>query len=163
MCLLDVEQVCLIVLVLCCDKVFGVIYDFIGVDIDIDVLYQGYLCGICCNQGQVLCNYEVLEICWVDGVWEVCCDVGSYCVVVLVNVVGVWCDVIVGLVGVCLLGLQFKCCLVFIFVLLLGIDCYDWLMLVSFDEFFYLKLDVGMLFGLLVNVDLVEVYDVQFE
>lgn len=31
------------------------------------------------------------------------------------------------------------------------------------DEFFYIKLDVGLLLGLLVNVDLVGLYDVQVE
>ncbi|MDH0098816.1 FAD-binding oxidoreductase, partial [Pseudomonas sp. GD04158] len=60
--LLDADQACALVPVLCRDKVQGALFDPSAADIDTDALHQGYLRGIRQQGGEIHNDREVLRI-----------------------------------------------------------------------------------------------------
>ncbi|MGH8355311.1 MAG: NAD(P)/FAD-dependent oxidoreductase [Pseudomonas sp.] len=161
--LLSAEQACAMLPVLRRDKVFGALYDPSAADIDTDALHQGYLRGIRRNDGQILCDSEVIGLERHEQAWEVRTASQTYRAPVLINAAGGWCDKLAELAGVPPLGLQPKRRAAFIFAPPPGLDTHRWPMLVSLDESFYMKPDAGMLLGSPANADPVEPHDVQPE
>ncbi|CAB5525219.1 Monomeric sarcosine oxidase [Pseudomonas putida] len=162
--LLDADQACARLPVLCRDKVHGALYDPSASDIDTDALHQGYLRGIRRQQGEVRSDCEVQRVERdAQGLWQVHTNQGSFSAPVLINAAGAWADHIGVLAGARPLGLQPKRRAAFIFAAPEGVDCHHWPMLVSLDESFYMKPDAGMLLGSPANADPVEPHDVQPE
>lgn len=162
--LLDADQACARLPVLCRDKVHGALYDPSASDIDTDALHQGYLRGIRRQQGEVRSDCEVQRVERdAQGLWQVHTNQGSFSAPVLINAAGAWADHIGVLAGARPLGLQPKRRAAFIFAAPEGVDCHNWPMLVSLDESFYMKPDAGMLLGSPANADPVEPHDVQPE
>ena len=77
--LLDADQACARLPVLCRDKVHGALYDPSASDIDTDALHQGYLRGIRRQQGEVRSDCEVQRVERdAQGLWQVHTNQGSF-------------------------------------------------------------------------------------
>lgn len=161
--LLDADQACALVPVLCRDKVQGALFDPSAADIDTDALHQGYLRGIRQQGGEIHNDREVLRIARDGDAWLVDCGAEQYRAPVLVNAAGAWCDELARLAGVAPIGLVPKRRAAFTFHGPEGVDCHAWPCVVDLHEAFYFKPDAGQLLGSPANADPVAPHDVQPE
>jgi D-arginine dehydrogenase len=148
------------------DSVIGGVLEPDAMDIDVDILLQGYLRGARRSGVRIECGVEAISIGRVGGSgsdWLVSDGQRSWRAPVLINAAGAWADVVASRAGVEPIGLQPKRRSAFLFPSPEGIDARRWPALVAADESFYIKPDAGSLLGSPANADPVDPHDVVAE
>jgi D-arginine dehydrogenase len=148
------------------DSVIGGVMEPDAMDIDVDVLLQGYLRGARRHGARVECGFEAISIGRVAGSgsdWTVSDGRRCWRAPVLINAAGAWADVVALRAGVEPIGLQPKRRSAFLFAPPDGIDARQWPALVAADESFYIKPDAAALLGSPANADPVDPHDVVAE
>lgn len=159
----DAARACDMVPVLRREKVLGAVYEPDAVDMDVHSLHNGYLKGVRCRGGVVLCNSEVTALERVAEHWQVRAGGKRHRAAVVINAAGAWCDMVAQLAGARRIGLVPKRRSAFIFAPPPGVDVSRWPMFIGVDESWYVKPDAGMLLGSPANAEPVEPQDVQAE
>jgi D-arginine dehydrogenase len=130
-------------------------------DIDVHALHQGYLRGLRQRGGQVLTNADVTALQREDDVWHVTlADGRALQAKTIANAAGAWADVVAGLAGVPLVGLEPRRRTAFTFAVPDGMDATHWPAVIGIDESFYFKPDAGQLLGSPANADPTHPHDV---
>lgn len=160
---LDAEQARARVPVLRADVVAGGLLEPHAMDIDVDLLLQGYLRGIRQHGGTLECKVDVRSIERTGSDWLVSDGGRSWQAPVLIDAAGAWADELAQRAGVRALGLQPKRRSAFVFAPPAGLDVSAWPVVWAADDSFYMKPDAGMLLGSPANADPVEPHDVVAE
>jgi len=134
-----------------------------AMDIDVDLLLQGYLRGLRRLGGVVECGIDVTEAGREGADWFVSDGRRRWRAPVLIDAAGAWADQLATLAGVAPIGLQPKRRSAFVFQPPDGLDTRSLPAFLAADESFYVKPDAGMLLGSPANADPVEPHDVVAE
>lgn len=159
----DRAQACAQVPVLRPECVAGGLYEPHAMDIDVDLLLQGYLRTMRDHGGILECDVEVREARRSGADWIVSDGRRSWRAPVLVDAAGAWADEFAALAGVAPIGLQPKRRSAFLFAPPDGLDLRTLPMVLGADESFYFKPDAGMVLGSPCNADPVPAHDVVAE
>jgi len=108
-----------------------------AMDIDVDVLHQGYLRGMKARGGQLVVDAEVTGLERKSGLWHVTTSQGVFTAPVVVNAAGAWADVIAGLAGVERVGLVPKRRTIVAYDPPAGLDPRAWPITGAVDESWY--------------------------
>lgn len=108
-----------------------------AMDIDVDVLHQGYLRGLKARGGQLVVDAEVTGLQRRSGQWHVTTSQGVFTAPVVVNAAGAWADVIAGLAGVERVGLVPKRRTIVAYDPPAGLDPRAWPITGAVDESWY--------------------------
>lgn len=149
--------------VLRADVVSGGLFEPDAMDIDVDVLLQGYLRGMRRLGGVIETGAEVSEVHRDGGDWRVSDGRRHWRAPVLIDAAGAWADEFAVLAGVAPIGLQPKRRSAFVFQPPEGLDPRSLPAFLAADESFYVKPDAGMLLGSPANADPVAPHDVVAE
>jgi D-arginine dehydrogenase len=76
-----------------------------AMDVDVDLLHQGFLRGIRANGGEVVASARVRELTRRNGVWRAVTGAGEYAAPSVVNAAGAWADEVAVMAGVRTVGL----------------------------------------------------------
>lgn len=134
-----------------------------AMDMDVDLLLQGFVRGMRRHGGVLETRVEVNEVRREGADWLVSDGKRRWRAGVLVNAVGAWADEFAGLAGVARIGLQPKRRSAFVFQPPEGLDPRSLPAFLAADESFYVKPDAGMLLGSPANADPVVAHDVVAE
>ncbi len=118
-----------------------------ALDIDVNGLHQGFLRQMKAHGGTLVVNAEVEGISRSDGGgdWLVSTRAGEFRAPVIVNAAGAWCDVIAGMAGVSLIGLEPRRRNAVLVNLPDGLDPSSWPLVFGPEPSFYFKPDAGRL------------------
>ncbi len=140
------------------------IIDHDALDIDVDLLLQGFLKAARHSGATVVRNARVTDLDDREGCWEIATGSGDrYRTKTLVNGAGAWADELAGLAGIARVGLQPKRRSAFLFDPPDRVDTSGWPLVVAIDEAWYFKPDAGLLLGSPANADPVPPQDVVAE
>lgn len=138
----------------------GAVHETGAMDLDVHALHQGFLRGLRQAGGEVRCNAELVQACYLDDLWHVELADGSRLRArQLVNAAGAWADRVAGQCGVGKVGLQPCRRSAFTFPGPAQHDFARWPAVIGVDESFYFKPDAGQLLGSPANADPVEPQD----
>lgn len=137
--------------------------DVSAMEMDVDVLYQGYLRNARRHGGEIVCKAETTRIRREGAEWTVETTDDRYHAAVVVDAAGAWADHVAELAGVAPIGLVPKRRAAFTFDAPAGTSIEGWPMVLAADESFYFKPDAGQLLGSPANADPVDAHDVQAE
>jgi len=134
-----------------------------AMDIDVDLLLQGYLRGLRRHGGVIESGVEVREADRDGADWVVSDGRRRWRAPVLIDAAGAWADELALLAGVAPIGLQPMRRSAFVFAPPEGLDLRALPAFLAADESFYVKPDAGMLLGSPANADPVAPHDVVAE
>ena len=137
--------------------------DASAMEMDVDVLYQGFLRNARRHGCEIVCRAQATRIDHEGGVWTVETTNDRYTAPVIVDAAGAWADHVARLAGVETIGLIPKRRAAFTFDAPAGLSIESWPMVLAADESFYIKPDAGQLLGSPANADPVDAHDVQAE
>lgn len=116
-----------------------------AMDIDVDLVHQGFLRGIRTNGGAVVASARVRELARRGGDWRAVTDAGEYAAPTVVNAAGAWADEVAAMAGVRTVGLVPLRRTAFIADPPDGVDVARWPMVADVTETFYFKPESGRL------------------
>ncbi|MEV5704922.1 FAD-binding oxidoreductase [Actinoallomurus sp. NPDC052274] len=116
-----------------------------AMDIDVDLLHQGFLRGVRARGGTVVTGARVRELSRDGGHWRAETDAGVFTAPVVVDAAGAWADEVAALAGVRPLGLTPLRRTAFLADPPDGIDAARWPMVTDVADTFYLKPESGRL------------------
>jgi D-arginine dehydrogenase len=116
-----------------------------AMDIDVDLLHQGFLRGIRARGGTIVTSARVRRLDRRDGVWRATTDAGAFGAPVVVNAAGAWADEVAAIAGVAPVGLTPLRRTALIADLPEGLDASRWPMVADVTETFYFKPESGRL------------------
>lgn len=116
-----------------------------AMDIDVDLLHQGFLRGMRARGGAVVTSAKVRRLERRAGRWHATTDAGEFAAPVVVNAAGAWADEVAALAGVAGAGLTPLRRTAFIADPPEGLDVAGWPMVADVTETFYLKPESGRL------------------
>ncbi len=116
-----------------------------AMDIDVDLLHQGFLRGMRAAGGRVVTGARVRELTRRGGLWRAVTDAGEFAAPVIVNAAGAWADEVAELAGVRKAGLTPLRRTAFIAEPPEGVDVTHWPMVADVTETFYFKPESGKL------------------
>jgi D-arginine dehydrogenase len=145
------------------DVVAGGVFEPDAMDIDVDLLLQGYLRGARRAGASVQCGVAVSAIQSHGEDWIVSDGQRSWRAPVVVDAAGAWADELAALAGVAPIGLQPRRRTAFLFRPPEGLDPRRLPCFIAVDESFYVKPDATMLLGSPANADPVAPHDVVAE
>jgi D-arginine dehydrogenase len=160
---LDAHEARALVPVLRDDVVAGAVFEPDAMDIDVDLLLQGYLRGARRAGGSVECGVAVSAVERHGEDWVVSDGRRSWRAPVIVDAAGAWADVLAALAGVAPIGVQPRRRTAFLFRPPEGLDPGRLPCFIAIDESFYVKPDAAMLLGSPANADPVAPHDVVAE
>lgn len=134
-----------------------------AMNIDVDLLHQGYLRGIRKRGGTVALGHRVDLIERVDGGWRVGAGATQVTAPVLVNAAGAWCDEVAALADIPPIGLVPKRRTAFTFPAPEGVDPVGMPMVIDAAVGFYFKPEAGQFLGSLAEATPMEPQDVRPE
>lgn len=162
--LIDTKTAQSLVPVLKPDAAHSAIIDRDALDIDVDLLLQGFLKAARRRGAEFVKNASVTSLKFADNAWGIETGAGDrFRARAIVNCAGAWADKLAGLAGIAGVGLQPKRRSAFIFEPPEGVDCSGWPLVVAIDESWYFKPDAGLLLGSPANTDPVDPQDVVAE
>ncbi len=118
-----------------------------AMDIDVDVLHQGYLRGLKARGGKVVVDAEVTGLERKAGQWQLATTQGAFTAPVVVNAAGAWADVIAGLAGVERVGLVPKRRTIVAYDPPAGMDPRAWPITGAIDDSWYFLPQGGRVLG----------------
>ncbi|AZO79325.1 MULTISPECIES: FAD-dependent oxidoreductase [unclassified Bosea (in: a-proteobacteria)] len=133
------------------EKVHGGVYEPDAMDIDVDVLLQGYLRGARANGATIVLKAGVDTIRRDATGWTVAWPGGDLQAPLLVNAAGAWADEIAGMAGVAPLGIVPKRRTAFTFAHQPDHDSRGWPHVSNVDYRWYVKPESGCLMGSLAD------------
>lgn len=139
---LTIDEAVAMVPILRAESIAAVALESSGCDVDVDLLFQGYLKTARENGAQLVLKAPVQSLQFTD-VWTVTTAQGEYTAPVVVNAAGAWADQIAELAGVKPVGLKPLRRSVAQIPAPDGLDVSDWPMLLSASEAWYAKPDAG--------------------
>ncbi|GAA4616719.1 FAD-dependent catabolic D-arginine dehydrogenase DauA [Actinoallomurus liliacearum] len=116
-----------------------------AMDIDVDLLHQGFLRGVRARGGTVVTGARVRELSRDGGRWRAATDAGVFTAPVVVDAAGAWADEVAALAGVRPLGLTPLRRTAFLADPPDGTDAARWPMVTDVADTFYLKPESGRL------------------
>lgn len=149
--------------VLRAELVAGGLFEPDAMDIDVDLLLQGYLRGLRRHGGIVESGVDITEAGRDGDDWLVSDGRRQWRAPVLIDAAGAWADEFAMLAGVAPIGLQPKRRSAFVFHPPEGLDVRALPAFLAADDSFYVKPDAGMLLGSPANADPVAPHDVVAE
>ncbi len=146
------------------EGLIGAVHERDALDIDVDVLHQGFLRGAR-RTGTTLWTDAALQSAHHDGTrWTLQIADGRRAEAdLLVNAAGAWADPVATLAGVAALGVQPLRRSAFVFEPPEGVDCRAWPCTAGVAVDWYFKPDAGLLLGSPANADPVHAHDVMPE
>jgi D-arginine dehydrogenase len=116
-----------------------------AMDVDVDLLHQGFLRGIRAGGGTIVTRARVRSLSGRGGVWRAGTDAGEFTGSAVVNAAGAWADEVAALAGVRRAGLVPLRRTAFVVGLPDGTDASGWPMVADVTETFYFKPESGRL------------------
>jgi D-arginine dehydrogenase len=116
-----------------------------AMDIDVDLLHQGFLRGVRARGGTVVASARVRGLTRRGGLWHADTDAGGFTAPAVVDAAGAWADEVAALAGVRRTGLTPLRRTAFLADLPEGVDAAAWPMVADVTETFYLKPESGRL------------------
>ena len=116
-----------------------------AMDIDVDLLHQGYLRGLRARGGKVVTSARVRNLARLGGVWHAKTDAGEFSAPVVVNAAGAWADEVASIAGVAQVGLVPLRRTALLADPPEGLDAARWPMVADVTETFYFKPESGRL------------------
>ena len=116
-----------------------------AMDIDVDLLHQGFLRGIRARGGTIVTSARVRRLTRQDGVWRATTDAGEFSAPVVVNAAGAWADEVATAAGVAPAGLVPLRRTALIVDPPEDLDVAGWPMVADVTETFYFKPESGKL------------------
>ncbi len=116
-----------------------------AMDIDVDLVHQGYLRGLRAAGGTVVTSARVRALTRRAGLWHAVTDAGEFTAPVVVNAAGAWADEVAAMAGAGTVGLIPLRRTAFIADPPDGIDPARWPMVADVTETFYFKPESGRL------------------
>ncbi len=116
-----------------------------AMDIDVDLLHQGFVKGIRANGGTVVTGAKVRGLTRRDGLWHAATGAGEFSAPVVVNAAGAWADEVAALAGVRPAGLTPLRRTAFLADPPDGVETAHWPMVADVTETFYIKPESGKL------------------
>lgn len=144
---LDREAALALFPALVADKVEAGVYEPDAMDIDVDLLLQGYLRGARANGASLLTRAAVESIRREDGAWHVRWSGGEISAPVVINAAGAWVDAVTRMAGLAPLGVVPHRRTAFTFALQRDFDTRDWPHVGNVDYRWYVKPEPGCLMG----------------
>ncbi len=142
---ISVEEACALVPILNPAVVIGAVLANHAMDIDTDLLIQGYLKQARGNGARVLTKARVTAVQKVAGGWQVTSNAGTFTAGLLVNAAGAWVDQVAAMAGVQPLGFQPNRRSMARIPAPGGHDVSRWPMIFGVGESWYAKPDAGAL------------------
>lgn len=116
-----------------------------AMDMDVDLLHQGFLRGVRARGGAVVTGARVRDLSRTGGRWRAVTDAGAFAAPVVVNAAGAWADEVAALAGVRPLGLTPLRRTAFLANPPGGADTAGWPMVTDVADTFYVKPESGRL------------------
>ncbi|MCO5967766.1 NAD(P)/FAD-dependent oxidoreductase [Actinoallomurus soli] len=116
-----------------------------AMDIDVDLLHQGFLRGVRARGGAVVMRARVRALSRSGGLWRAATDAGEFTAPVVVDAAGAWADEVAALAGVRPLGLTPLRRTAFMADPPAGVDAARWPMVTDVADSFYFKPESGRL------------------
>ena len=116
-----------------------------AMDIDVDLLHQGFLRGIRARGGTIVTSARVRRLTRQDGLWRATTDAGEFSAPVVVNAAGAWADEVATAAGVAPVGLVPLRRTALIVDPPENLDVAGWPMVSDVTETFYFKPESGRL------------------
>ena len=160
---LDTKQVLDLVPQLRPEAVQWGLYDTLAMDMDVEVLLQGYLRAARRDGMQLVTSQNVESLERAGARWRVRTTQREYDAAVVVNASGAWADATAALAGIAPLGLVPYRRTAFTFDAPPGVGATRWPMIIDAAEQFYLKPDAGRVLGSLSEEEPSPPCDVQPE
>lgn len=129
-------------------------------DLDVAALHYGYLKQAKQFGGEVVCDAQVSDAAFVDGVWHVETAKGQFKAKIVVNAAGAWADEIAIIFRTAPVGLQAKRRTIATLPSSHPAVSHSWPMLLSAAEDWYMKPDAGSFLVSPADADLVPPHDV---
>jgi D-arginine dehydrogenase len=129
------------------DYVAGAVLEPDAMDIDVNILHQGYLRGAGDHGAELQVNAEVKSLTRQNDTWSIKTSAGDFEAGIVVNCAGAWCDELAALAGAGQVGLVPKRRTAIHFQPGADVDIGNWPLCVDADEEFYFKPDAGKLIG----------------
>ena len=126
-------------------EIVGGLLDKGAYEIDVDVLFQGFLRAYKARGGTLVCHARVSALSREDGHWQVETPVGSFQAPVVINASGAWGDVVAEIAGVNKVGLVPKRRSAALVPAPDGVDVSNWPLGFGAGETFYFKPSSGQL------------------
>lgn len=116
-----------------------------AMDIDVDLLHQGFLRGMRARGGTVVASAKVRRLERRGGLWHATTDAGTFAAPVVVDAAGAWADEVAAMAGVAPAGLTPLRRTAFLADPPEGLDVTRWPMVADVTETFYFKPESGRL------------------
>jgi D-arginine dehydrogenase len=129
------------------DRFHWALLDESAMDMDVDVLFQGFLRGARARGARIALSQQIDSLTHDGRSWQLRGPGLEVSALVLVNAAGAWADAVAVQAGVQPLGLIPHRRTAFIFDAPAGVATHGWPMLADADEQFYFKPDAGRLLG----------------
>lgn len=129
------------------ERIVKGVYEPDAMDIDVNVLLQGFLRGLRARGGRTVTDAEVRSLRRIGAVWRLETRAGSFEAPVVVNAAGAWCDAIAGMAGVPPVGLVPKRRTAFTFDPPAGAEVARWPGVDLCDESWYVIPNAGRILG----------------
>ena len=126
-------------------EIVGGLLDKGAYEIDVDVLFQGFLRAYKARGGTLVCDARVSALSREDGHWQLETPVGSFQAPVVINASGAWGDVVAEIAGVNKVGLVPKRRSAALVPAPDGVDVSNWPLGFGAGETFYFKPSSGQL------------------
>ena len=143
--LIDANAVCDLVPAMRAEYVAGAMFEPDSMNIDVNVLHQGFLRGARRRGVEIVLDAELASIEYRRGRWQVRTRNGSYAAEAVVNAAGAWCDDVARLAGARPIGLVPKRRTVFTFDPPADFGTESWPLCIDIDEDLFFKPDAGRL------------------
>lgn len=144
---LDKEAALSLFPALVADKVDAGVYEPDAMDIDVDVLLQGYLRGAKARGAALLTRIPVQGVSRENGAWRVRWQGGEIAAPILVNAAGAWADEVTRMAGLEPIGIVPYRRTAFTFALQKDFDTRSWPHVGTVDYNWYVKPEPGCLMG----------------
>ncbi|KRE09723.1 FAD-dependent oxidoreductase [Bosea sp. Root381] len=141
------------------ERIDAGVYEPDAMDIDVDVLLQGYLRGARAAGAHLFTRADVQTIMRADGRWRLSWNGGEIEAEVLVNAAGGWTDAVAATAGLAPLGVVPHRRTAFTFALQTEFDARDWPHVGTVDYDWYVKPEPGCLMGSLADAVPVAPFD----
>lgn len=160
---LDAAAARAVVPVLRAEWLQGALLEPDAMDIDVDVLHQGFLRGARAAGARLVTDAEATALARTGAGWRIETPAGTFEADAVVNAAGAWADAVAGLAGLAPLGLEPRRRSAFVFAPPPGCAIERWPAVLAADESFYFKPDARQLLGSPANADPAPPQDVQPE
>ena len=114
-------------------------------DIDVHSLHQAYLRRLKDLKGRVVCNAEVQQLAYQNGLWQVNTPVGQFAAPIIVNAAGAWADKVAACAGLAPIGLSPRRRTAAIIATPKELDIARWPIVCDIGEAYYFKPEGGRL------------------